>query len=330
MNFRYFRYDAIAAAIWVVCVIALSAAAQNQNSAASQSAPTPQTLLPWAYVVLVPAAPVKDDGTPKHVPGSPVAFTIEQTRDGFNVPDWYPDDHPPMPEIVAHGKKPAVRGCGYCHLPNGLGRPENSGVAGLPAAYITQQMADFKNGVRKSSPAMMAIAKNTAEAEVKAAAEYFSSLKPKRWIRVVESNTVPKTRVAGGMLAPVEAGGTEPIDERIIEVPENLERTELRDSASGFVAYVPVGSIRKGETLVTTGGAGKTLRCGICHGQDLKGLAIVPSIAGRSPSYLVRQLYDIQNGFRTGEWSQLMKDSVAQLTIDDIVSIAAYTASRAP
>ena len=127
-----------------------------------------------------------------------------------------------------------------------------------------------------------------------------------------------------------EGGGTEPINHRIIELPEDLERTELRDDTSGFVAYVPVGSIKKGEALVTKGGSGKTIRCGICHGAELKGLAEVPGLAGRSPSYLVRQLYDIQNGTRMGPWTPLMKEVVARLAPDDIVAVAAYLASRTP
>ena len=226
--------------------------------------------------------------------------------------------------------------CGYCHLPNGLGRPENSSLAGLPAAYIAQQVADFKSGARKSSePAslpvnlMVAVAKAATDEEVQAAAEYFAALKPKPWIRVVETETVPKTQVGGWMLVASEPGGTEPIGQRIIEMPENLERTELRDSASGFIAYVPVGSIEKGEALVTPA-AGKTMPCGICHGADLKGLGPVPALAGRSPSYIVRQLYDIQHGVRNGPWTELMKPVVAQLSEEDMVAIAAYTASRAP
>jgi cytochrome c553 len=100
---------------------------------------------PWAFPVNPPAAaPEKDDGSLKHVPGSAVALTIDQTQDGFNVPDWHPDGHPPMPSVVEHGRKPDFRGCGYCHLPNGLGRPENASIAGLPAAYIEQQVADFR------------------------------------------------------------------------------------------------------------------------------------------------------------------------------------------
>jgi len=296
----------------------------------------------WAYPVVpqgTPPAPPPppDDGSAKRLPGTTVTLTLKQTRDFGNVPDWHPDDHPPMPDIIAHGRPPEVRfGCGYCHYPNGRGRPENASVAGLSAAYIIQQMADFKNGVRKSSepkmgpPALMAtLSKSVSDADVKIAAEYFASLKWTQWIKVTEATSVPKTRIAGGMFIPAEGGGTEPLGKRILEMPETLERTELRDSQSPFVAYVPVGSIKKGETLAKTGG-GKTVQCTICHGADLKGLGPVPGIAGRSPSYTARQLYDMQHGARKGVWTDLMKPVVARLTDDDVISLAAYTASLVP
>jgi cytochrome c553 len=294
---------------------------------------------PWAFAVNPPAGakPADDDGSAKHVPGSTAAFTLKEIKDLYNVPDWHPDNHPAMPDVVAHGPRPGVFACGFCHLPNGLGRPENSSLAGLPATYIAQQVADFKSGARKSSePAslpvnlMIALAKGATEAEVQTAAEYFATLKAKPWIRVVESDTVPKTHVAGWMLVASEPAATEPIGQRIIEMPENLERTELRDSASGFVAYVPVGSVEKGRQLATTGGGGKTTQCSICHGADLKGLGPVPALAGRSPSYIVRQLYDMQHGTRNGQWTELMKGVVANLTEEDLVALAAYTASMAP
>jgi cytochrome c553 len=283
-----------------------------------------------------PSAPPADDGTPKHVPGSAVGMTLVQVRDAFNVPDWHPDNHPAAPDIVLHGRKPAVLACGYCHLPNGLGRPENASLAGLPAAYIAQQIADFRSGARTSSdpklvpPNLMdAVAKAASDDEIKAAADYFSGLAPKPWIRVVEASTVPKTHIAGYMLVADADGGMEPIGQRIVETPENLARTELRDSGSGFVAYAPPGSIARGEKLVTTGG-GKTTPCGVCHGADLKGLGPVPQLAGRSPSYIVRQLYDFQHGARAGLWSPLMQGVVKDLTPADIVDIVAYTASRKP
>jgi cytochrome c553 len=311
------------------------------------AAPQPQQDVPWAYPVNPPPAPGTPppargaappaDPTPQHLPGTDVALTLAQTRNLFDIPDWHPTDHPAMPDVVQHGRRPDVRACGYCHLPNGQGRPENASLAGLPVTYFLQQMADFKNGTRKSSEprmgppaAMIAVAKASSDEENRAAAEYFKSITPKPWIRVVEANTVPKTRIAAGMLAPAEPAGTEPVGSRIIEVPEDLPRTELRDSKSGFVAYVPVGSVKKGEALATTGGNGRTVACTVCHGADLKGLGPVPSIAGRSPSYLVRQLYDMQHGVRAGDWSPLMKAAVAKLTLDDLVSIGAYAASRQP
>jgi cytochrome c553 len=57
------------------------------------------------------------------------------------------------------------------------------------------------------------------------------------------------------------------------------------------------------------------------------GMDPVPGIAGRSPSYLVRQLFDMQNGFRTGEWTTQMKPVVTKLNADDMLAIAAYLAS---
>jgi cytochrome c553 len=300
---------------------------------------------PWAYgfasaagttTPAPPAAtPAQDDGTPKRLPGSSAAFTLPQIRDGFGPADWYPGDHPQMPEIVAHGRRPDARACSLCHYPNGKGRPENAGIAGLPYAYFVQTMADFKADARKSADSrkantniMIAIAKAMTDEEVKASAEYFASMKWTPWIKVVEIATVPKTRIAGGMFLKLEGSETEPIGPRIIEMPEDTERTEvLRDPRSGFVAYVPVGSIKKGEALVTTGG-GKTTRCAVCHGADLRGLGPVPGIAGRSPSYMVRQLYDTQHGTRKGVWADLMKPVVADLTEDDMLAIAAYAASR--
>ena len=215
--------------------------------------------------------------------------------------------------------------------------PKNSNLAGLPAAYFVQQIADYKSGARKTSvpkrgpvALMISLSKDITDAEVEAAAAYFSALKPKSNIRAVETDAVPKTFVAGWFLAASKTGEKEPIGQRIIEVPEDLEQFENRDPRSQFIAYVPIGSIAKGAALVSTGGAGKTLQCAICHGQDLKGLGGTPSIIGRSPSYVVRQLYDIQNGARAGTAAQLMKATVANLTVEDMVSIAAYLASRAP
>ena len=301
---------------------------------AAQQAPPP-----WAYPVLAPGVkPPPDDGLEKTVPGSKTSFTRKQISDLFNAHDWFPEDHPTMPDVVAHGRGPEVRACGMCHLPNGKGRPENAPLAGLSATYIAQQIADFQSGRRRSAVPttrpqtfMVETAKHASDEDVKVAAAYFSKLTYRPWIRVIEAETVPKTEVIFGTLwAPAPGTETEPLGHRIVEIPENLERTELRDPRSGFVAYVPVGSLAQGEKLATTGGDGKTNPCFGCHGPGLKGLGAVPPIAGRSTSYIVRQIYDIQSGARAGSASLLMQPVVAKLTTDDMISLAAYVASLAP
>jgi cytochrome c553 len=294
----------------------------------------------WAYGVpatpLAPnanAGPRQPDASPKHIPDSTQAFTLAELRDFFHVADWFPGDHPPMPEVFVRGRAPDVRGCGMCHMPNGKGRPENAPIAGLPYSYVVQQLADFKNDLRTSFDArktnttqMIQAAKAMTDEEIKSAAEYISSMKWTPWIRVVETDTIPKMRVAGNVFLPVAEGGTEALGNRIVETPEDATRFELRDPRSGFVAYTPRGSVAKGAALASSGG-NKTLPCNVCHGPDLNGLGPVPGIAGRSPSYIMRQLWDIQQGSRKGVWSPLMNQVVARLTDDDMLNLSAYVAS---
>jgi cytochrome c553 len=286
----------------------------------------------------------------RRLEGSSATYSLVDVRDGQNVIDWFPNDHPPMPNVVAHGPArlgKATRGCGSCHLPNGKGRPENAGVAGLPKAYFIRQIQDFRSGKRHSADprkpntnTMIELAKSLTDEELNDAAEYFGSMKWTPWIRVVETNLVPKTRIQGNLFLPLEHEKTEAIAGRIIEMPENEEQAELyRNPHSGFIAYVPMGSLKKGKDLVTTGGArivgnefirGKTTPCITCHGPDLMGVADIPPIAGRSPSYMVRQMWDMQQGTRHSEASQLMKLVLANLTKEDMVAIAAYVSSQAP
>jgi cytochrome c553 len=256
----------------------------------------------------------------------------------YDIPDWFPDAHPAMPDMVSHGDRANnAGGCGYCHLPTGFGRTENQSIDGLTADYIIRQVADFKSGARKTSGSrvgpvntMVREAQNATDDDVRIGAAYFASIKPKPWIRVVEADTVPVTTVAGGVWVPAKDGSTEPLgDDRIVEVAEDQDRFELRDASSGFIAYVPKGSIERGKQLVMTGG-GRTTPCTICHGDDLKGLGNVPYLAGRSPSQLARQIFDIQDGNRNGVDAALMKPVVKNLTNKDVVEITAYLASLTP
>jgi cytochrome c553 len=317
--------------ILILALLLASVFSAATPTCSAEEAPT------WAYPVPSPDfKPRPEDGIVRHVPGSSATYSVTQLRNRFLAPVWHPGDHPPLPPIVAQGRQPNVFACGFCHRADGPGGPENASLAGLPAAYIVQQMADYKSGARKTSvpkrnvDLMIALVQDITDAEVHAAAAYFSALKPRANIRVVETDTVPKTFAAGMFLAALQTGEKEPIGQRIIEVPDDLEQFENRDPRSQFITYVPLGSVAKGAALVSTGGAGKTLQCAICHGPDLKGLGGLPSIAGRSPSYIVRQLYDIQNGARAGTAAQLMKGPVANLTVEDMVSIAAYLASLTP
>jgi cytochrome c553 len=309
--------------------------------------------LSWAYGFPVPpgvpmpahppAGPRENVDALQHLPGAPAAFTSKQIDDGFDPADWYPGDHPKMPEIVSHGRKPDVRACGFCHYPNGKGRPNNAGPAGLPAAYIVQQLMDFKSGARASfdkrktnTNLMVGIARGLTPEEMKSAAEYFSSVKWTPWVKVIETNTVPKTYFVGkgGSLRVLLKGadaGTEPIGEQIVEVPANVKLTDLRDPRSGFIAYVPEGSLERGKLLVTMGGPGKTIGCANCHGAGLKGGSYgEPELAGRSPSYLAQQLYDFKRFARNGPGAQLMRPVVQNLSGQDILDITAYVSSLAP
>ena len=310
----------------------------------------------WAYGYNAPAppgatvarlVPVQRDTVKKFtLPDSKYSFSDAQIQGYFEATDWFPEDHGTMPDVVAHGRQsaqPPVRRCSFCHMANGMGRPENSSLAGLPYEYIVQQMHDYRKALRKPSDPrktnlMVEFAQGMSDQEIHDAATYFStqeykSAPDKPWVKVIEAATVPKMEASGGIFFPLEGAkaGTEPLGSRILETPVNAQETEIqRNPRSGFIAYVPPGSIKKGEALAMTGGGGRFTACTVCHGPTLQGLGPVPSLAGRSPSYLGRQLYDMQHGNRTGAWSPLMASVVSELTPEDIVNLAAYTASLTP
>jgi len=328
---------AVSALAFFGVVVCDAAIAQTSGSGSSSSALMPDSFPAWAYPWAPEFKAPPDDGIPRRVPDSAITFTITQERDLFFAPDWHPDDHPPMPDVVAHGRQPDVRACGSCHRTEGTGGPENASLAGLPASYIVQQMADYKSGARKfsgpqRSPVLLmtAIAKAATDGEVQAAATYFSSLKPKSIIKVVETDTVPATQIARVFYMIARNGGTEPIGERIVEVPVDVEQFEHRDPRSQFVAYVPNGSIARGEALAKYGGSGTTTPCATCHGPELKGVGSIPGIAGRLPSYIVRQMYDFQQHLREGSAGALMSPIVEKLSHDDMISLAAYVSSLKP
>ena len=314
----------------LLCVVAVVTGGARSAPSGGSEPPA------WAYVVPPPdAKPARDDGKVRRVPNSTAGYTLKEVTDRFFAPDWHPEDHPKMPDIVAHGRKPDVNACGYCHRADGPGGPENASLAGLPYDYILEQMSDYKSGRRSTAlpkrlpqASMIALAKAATDGEIQAAAKYFSSLKPRQDIRVIETARVPRSYVAGWVLAAMEGKEREALGLRIVEMPEDLERFESRDSRATFVAYVPPGSLRNGAAIVRGDRVGPP--CATCHGKDLHGRELAPSIAGRSPSYIFRQLYEIQNGIRTGSGVKLMKVATGRLGPDEMIDVAAYLASLKP
>jgi cytochrome c553 len=276
------------------------------------------------------------------VPGSKLRFTRNKvgglSDDGKRIrvqpADWFPNEHLRMPKIVAEGDpKRGIVACSLCHSPLGRGRPQNGHLAGLPAQYFIAQLRDMKRGFRQSAETrkknaheMVEFAKAMTEREIRESAFYYAAIPWSNFIRVVETDMVPKTVSADGMMLPLAGKEREPLGRRIVETPADPSRTDLRDPHSGYIAYVPKGALARGRQLITSGG-GKTMVCATCHGRDLGGVGPIPGIAGRSPSYMARQLYDMQRGARRGPMAALMRPAVARLSAEDIIAITAYAAS---
>jgi cytochrome c553 len=285
--------------------------------------------LSWAFPVKNGDLPPEEAG-PKSVPGSTKTYTQAQIEDLSNPPDWFPEEHPPAPQIVQRGHGDALA-CGACHLMSGVGHPESADMTGFTTEYIRRQMVDFKSGARKEPNRMNTIASALSDDEIRQASEWFAKLKPYAWTKVVEATMVPKTFVGQGRMRFAQpGGGMEALGNRIITLPQDQSRVTKRDPHSGFIAYVPQGSIKKGEAFVKTGGSGKSVACAICHGDSLQGLGNVPRIAGLHPIYIVRQLHQFKDGTRNGGDAPLMKKPVSQMTDDDMIAIAAYVGSLNP
>jgi cytochrome c553 len=316
-----------------------AALAQSARNASPSSAPSdiPTWAFPTTSAPFVAVAAPFDSLTPLRVPGSVRAYTMAQVRNVFAPPDWHPETHSRMPPSVARGRAPAVWACGYCHLPDGQGRSENATLAGLPADYIIRQVADLKSRARHSvldswgpTANMYKVADSVTDDAVREAAWYFSRIKAKQRYKVVERAEIPLTYQIGGLYALAPAGGTEPLGRRIIEITESAERHELRDAAATFIAYVPPGSIAAGKRIATTPGGTPVRACVTCHGPDLRGVGVVPPIAGHSPSYLFRQLLAFKSGTRAASTSAPMQAVASALSLDDMIAVVAYAGSRRP
>lgn len=309
-------------------------------AAAQAAVPAPPDWLfpidPEARRAAAQPAPKLDDVELLTVPDSAEKFTLARINDKFNPPDWRPASHTPMPDIVAKGRKPNVWACGYCHTPGGQGRPENSALAGLPEAYIRQQLIDFRSGARKPygpeeyapSRDMHKLAKFLTDAEIDESAKYFSQQKLRRRVYVIEGLRMPRAEPAFWIYK--EWGGTEDLGDRMLEVATDIERHERRDDRLEYMAYVPPGAIGRGKRIVVQNEGKKSVVCSSCHGPNLKGMNDVPAIAGRQPSYLLRQMLAFKSGTRTNSQAAQMTPAVEKLELNDMIDVVAYVSSLYP
>ena len=330
---------AVGALVAIGVVILGASMVAQQPAAPAPSAPIPAGLPDWAYTPPPPAgspppptALPADDNAPVSIAGTTKTFTRGELRATKETMDWHPEDrHGTMPDIVRVGKQ-GVRQCSLCHLPDGSGRPENAPIAAYHPTYFLQQMQDFRDGLRKSADPrkantnnMIGFAKATTREEDLAAAQYFAQQPYPRRIKVVESKTAPKVRLQGGMhmAVPANEGGTMvplPAGE-MVEVPDDNLRAEARDTRLTWTAYVAPGTLNRGKQLAAK------YSCSTCHGANLEGIGPVPALAGRSPSYTMRQLFDMKTGARRGPWSELMKPIVTSMSVQDLAAVAAFAAS---
>lgn len=309
-------------------LVALAVA--TTSAAAFARAPAGKDMV-WAFPVLsavINKPPVPPPKGPQRIQGSVKRYTQEQVDRLDVAVDWFPKSHAPMPKIVRDGSRDGGFACGSCHQANGMGHPESADLTGLSKAYFIKTMHDFRSGARNEPIRMTAIAKAVSDQDLREAANYFATLKPvPHGTKVVEAASVPKTYLGPGRMRFVDpAGGSEPIGDRIITVPQDVVRARARDPRSGFVAYVPPGSLERGRALAQ-GRGGQFPSCVSCHGVGLRGKDSAPLIAGAHPIYLIRQLYDFKAGARNGADAQLMRGITRNLSDKDIVALAAYVGS---
>ena len=115
--------------------------------AACQPKPTaaPGALLGWAYPQGQKSNLPPYPAGPQRIPGSAVTYTGEALNKGAGPPDWFPDSHPPAPEVVAQGRK-GLMACAECHQIGGgvEKRFQRVHFARLNEAEMTVGDGDFR------------------------------------------------------------------------------------------------------------------------------------------------------------------------------------------
>ena len=142
---------------------------------------------------------------------------------------------------------------------------------------------------------------------------------------VMGANGAGKTTLLKTMLGLLEVGSG--------MIKFGGQRIEGRDPSlisSLGIAYVPEGSIALGKRLAETWHNGTSLECHTCHGEGNRGKDDVPNIAGRSPTSIMRQLYDFKSAARRGGKSSEMEKVVWDMTEREMLALSAYLGSLRP
>jgi cytochrome c553 len=288
-------------------------------AAAAAAIAPPAWLYPQNMAAEVPATAQ----APISVKGSRVTVDAAVLHDRAQAVNWFPQDQPPPPPRVLKAKAGEFA-CAYCHMPNGVGHPQNVSIAGLSDDYVVAQFAAFRSGQRKAAQpgyipnnSMTRVAGQVSEAEVAELAAYYSKLPYRSLIRVREVAMAPKVRAVGLVWERVP-GPAEPIAGRIVELMDNPEDSIRHNPRGRSTAFVPPGSIARGRRTAAE------LGCMACHTQLLGGWG-----PGRSPSYIVRQLLAFRNRARTDPGAETMQPIADQLSLDDMVAVAAWMGAGA-
>jgi cytochrome c553 len=263
------------------------------------------------------------------LPGSPMVFHQSDLQSMARAIDWFPGAHPPAPDVVMRAGRDGAYPCGYCHLADGRGRPENASLRGLPAGYIVEQVEAFASLARRAaSPGyaptryMAGVAHAIRPADLQAAAAYFSAFEPQSHTRIVEAATIPAA-AAWHFVYRFDASRQEALGARIVEGPVDRTRFALRDPETAYIAYVPEGAIGRGQAIAERGASGGPA-CAGCHGKALAG------IAGASPTYVARQLMGFRSRTRNDPGAAPMQAVAAHLTDAQIIDVAAFVGSKRP
>ena len=328
------------------CVIAIASVVLGasvviaQQNPPAPAAPIPAGLPEWAYTPPPPAGspppPSRSAGRRQRrfsIAGTDKTMTRGALRGVKEIPDWYPGDRQRSDAAIVRDGKEGVRACGFCHLADGTGRPENAPVNSLHVAYFIQQMQDYKNGLRKSADPrkkntnnMIAFAKEATDEEIKAAAEYFAA------------PALPEAhqghRVAHGPegASPGRDAHGDPQTKAAA-----WSRSATRSSRCRTTTCAP-------RRVTRTWARPRTCRQGAQQGQGARREVSVhhlprpepgrarprAGLAGRSPSYMMRQLFDMKVGARRGPWFDLMKPIVDSMSVQDLLALSAYAGSVAP